>query len=66
MLKLTPKEIELLEMAKLGYKYKEIGAQLGIAQGTIKNRMQLIYAKLQSVNRVDAVVKAVKAGYISL
>lgn len=63
---LTPYEIEILDLVKLGYKDKEIGAELGIALGTVKQHLQFIYAKLGAVNRVDAVVKALRAGYLQL
>jgi len=66
MLKLTPKEIKIIDLVKLGYKDREIGAELGIALQTVKNHMQLICVKLQAVNRVDAIIKALQAGYISL
>jgi two-component system NarL family response regulator len=66
MLKLTPREIEILEMVKLGHKDKEIATVLSIALQTVKNHMYLICAKLQAVNRVDAIVKAIRAGYIEI
>jgi len=65
-LKLTPREIQILEMVKLGYKDRETGATLGISLQTVKNHMQLICVKLQAVNRVDAVVKALRNCYISI
>ena len=66
MLKLTPKEFQILEMVKLGYEDKQIGAELSIKTQTVKNHMQDIFHKLNAVNRVDAVVKALKLGYLSL
>lgn len=66
MLKLTPKEIQILEMVKLGYKDREIGAELWITPSTVKQHLQLIFARLGAVNRVDAVVKGLRAGYLSL
>lgn len=65
-LRLTPKEIQILDLIKLGYDDKKIATELGIATGTVKAHLQLIFAKLQAVNRVDAVVKAIRAGYLSL
>jgi len=63
---LTPREVEILALVKLGYSNNKTGPQLGISPQTVKNRLQVIYAKLQATNRVDAVVKAVKAGYLQL
>ena len=65
-LRLTPKEIHILDLVKLGYDNKRIAAELGIAPKTVKGHLQLIFAKLQAVNRVDAVIKALRSGYISL
>lgn len=65
-LKLTPNEIQILDLAKLGYDNKRIAADMGITPKTVTGRFQLIFAKLQAVNRVDAVVKALRAGYLSL
>lgn len=64
--KLTPKEIEILDLIKLGYADKQIASKLGIASGTIKDHLQLIFARLSAANRTDAVVKALNAGYIKL
>jgi len=66
MLKLTPREIQILDMVKLGYKDKETSVELEIGLQTVKNHMHLICVKLQAVNRVDAVVKAIRVGYLSL
>lgn len=65
-LRLTPREIQILDLVKLGYEDKRIGAEVGIAPQTVRVHLQFIFAKLQAVNRVDAVVKALRAGYLSL
>lgn len=63
---LTPREVNILDLVKLGYTDKEIGSGLGLTPGTVKQHLQLIFARLQAVNRVDAVVRAIRAGYIQL
>jgi DNA-binding NarL/FixJ family response regulator len=66
VLKLTSREIQILELVKLGYDDRQIGAELSIKTQTVKNHMQGIFHKLDAVNRVDAVVKALQSGYLSL
>lgn len=63
---LTPRQIEILDLIKRGYAAKEVASRLGISAQTIKNHMSVIFRKLDAVNSVDAVIKAIKAGYISL
>jgi len=65
-LELTPRELEILDLVKLGYLDNMIASKLGVSVGTVKNHLQLAFAKLQAINRTDAVVKALKAGYIKL
>jgi len=65
-LTLTPREIQILQLIKLGYRDRETGAKLGITQQSVKNRFTYIASKLGAVNRVDAVVKAIRLGYLSL
>ena len=62
---LTTKEVEILNLVKLGHTNNEICAELGMSSGSVKSHMQLIFAKLQAANRVDAVIRAIRAGYLS-
>lgn len=63
---ITPREVQILDLVKLGYEDKRVGAELGITPQSVKSHLQLIFAKLQAVNRVDAVIRALRAGYLSL
>ena len=63
---LTPTEISILDLVKLGYTDRKIASELGVSPGTVKQHLQLAFAKLQASNRVDAVVRALRAGYIQL
>lgn len=65
-LRLTPREVQVLDLVKLGYQDKRIAEEMGISPRTVRIYLQLIFTKLEAVNRVDAVVKALRAGYISL
>ncbi|PWU04003.1 MAG: DNA-binding response regulator [Bacteroidetes bacterium] len=55
--KLSNRENEILELLAKGLLYKEISAQLGIAQETVRKHVYHIYEKLHVNNRVEAVNK---------
>jgi len=63
---LTRREVEVLNLVKLGHTDKEIASDLGLSVESVKTHLQLIFAKLQARNRVDAVIKALRAGYLQL
>ncbi|MHB8105587.1 MAG: LuxR C-terminal-related transcriptional regulator, partial [Dehalococcoidales bacterium] len=57
---LTPREIEILEYIAQGYLNKQIAAELGISEQTIKNHVTSILRKLNANARTEAVVVAIK------
>jgi DNA-binding NarL/FixJ family response regulator len=62
--KLTPREIEVLELIVKGETNKEIGDTLCVAESTVKNHLRNILAKLHLKNRVQAAAYAVREGLI--
>ncbi len=54
-LPLTQREQEILQQLSKGYLYKEIGDQLGITTGTVKQHIHKIYDKLQVSNKTEAI-----------
>lgn len=58
--KLSGKEIEVLKLMASGFSNKEIAASLHNAEGTIKNHISSLIAKLQVRDRTQAVVKAIE------
>lgn len=54
-LPLTPRELEILNLLSKGLLYKEIGDQLGITIGTVKQHIHKIYDKLQVSNKTEAI-----------
>lgn len=60
---LTEREIEVLRLMAGAYNNREIAAALGCAEGTIKNHVASILAKLGARDRMLAVLRAVDAGY---
>lgn len=52
---LTARESEVLKLAALGSRNKEIGRALGITEGTVKMYLHSIYQKLGVTNRMEMV-----------
>lgn len=63
---LTPREVEILQYIAQGYLNKQIAAELGISEQTIKNHVTSILRKLNANARTEAVVVAIKQGLISI
>jgi DNA-binding NarL/FixJ family response regulator len=63
---LTPREEEVLHLLVEGLSNKEIGARLHLTEGTIKNYVSNIIAKLQANDRTHAVVTALRRGLVDL
>lgn len=55
VLPLTTREQEILELLAKGMQYKEIGDELNITHGTVKQHIHKIYDKLQVSNRTEAI-----------
>jgi DNA-binding NarL/FixJ family response regulator len=63
---LTPREIEILQYIAKGYLNKQIAAELGISEQTIKNHVTSILRKLNANARTEAVVVAIRQGLIKI
>ncbi len=63
---LTPREEEVLDLLAEGLSNKEIGARLHLTEGTVKNYVSAIIAKLQANDRSHAVVTAIRRGLVDL
>lgn len=50
---LTPREVEVARLAAIGFRSRDIGAQLGISPGTVKLHLHSIYSKLDITSRVE-------------
>lgn len=61
---LTGREREILRLMAAGFNNKEIADALGPSEGTIKNHVSNILAKLGVRDRVRAVLKGLELGYI--
>jgi len=58
-LHLTDREISILRLVAGGYSNKEIGRSLHLSEGTVKNYMSDLLAKLDCRDRTHAVLKAI-------
>jgi DNA-binding NarL/FixJ family response regulator len=61
---LSERELEVLRLVARGASNKEIAAGLVIAEGTVKNHLTNILAKLDVTDRTEAAVKARELGLI--
>ena len=63
---LTPRELEVLGLMKLGRTNREIAGDLAISLGTAKNHVEHIISKLGASDRTRAVVQGLELGLIDL
>lgn len=63
---LTSREIEVLQLISQGLRNKEVGAMLGITEGTVQIHVKNIFAKLGVNDRTGAVQVAVRRGLIHM
>ncbi len=64
--RLTPREVEVLGLLAEGLANKQIGAELGISDHTVKFHVASIYAKLEAANRIEAVQAGLRQGLLSV
>ena len=63
---LSERELEVLRLAAHGLTNKAIAAELGVSDRTVQGHMASIYGKLAVVSRTEAVIKALKLGWLVL
>lgn len=63
---LSPRELDVLQHVAKGLSNKEIAAQLGVVEGTVKIHVANIFSKLGVSDRTQALVTAVKRGIIQI
>ena len=61
---LSSRELEVLEHLTAGRSNKEIATQLGVAEGTVKNHMSQVLAKLGVLDRTQAALRARELGLL--
>jgi two-component system, NarL family, response regulator len=65
-IKLTERELEVLQLIAKGMSNAEIGTTLQIVEGTVKSHVNSILSKLDVKDRTQAVIVALKRGLIRL
>lgn len=63
---LSPRELEVLQLIVKGRSNKEIGADLGLAENTVKNHIKMIFEKLRVADRTQAATTALQRGLAHL
>lgn len=63
---LTERELEVLRLVGRGLTNQGIGAELGISDRTVQGHLANIYGKLSVSTRTEAVLRAVKLGWLTL
>jgi DNA-binding NarL/FixJ family response regulator len=63
---LTDREVEVLGMLLRGLANKQIAAELGISEHTVKFHVSSIYTRLNVSNRTEAVREGLRNGWITL
>jgi DNA-binding NarL/FixJ family response regulator len=63
---LSPREIEILDNIAQGMTNKQVAYELGISEQTVKNHMSSILRKLAVNDRTQAVVYAMRQGWIKM
>jgi len=62
----SAREMEVLKLATRGLSNQEIGKELHLSEHTVHGHMQHIFNKLQVSSRTEAVVCALKEGWVTL
>lgn len=60
----TPKERETLQLLARGFTYAQIAASLGVSINTVRSHVSSAYGKLQASNMAEAVMLALREGWI--
>lgn len=63
---MSPRELDVLHMLGRGLSNKEIGAELGVAEGTVKIHITSIFGKLGVSDRTKALLTAIKRGIVQI
>ena len=63
---LSKREIEVLKLVAVGMFNKEIGVELGISERTVKNHLSSIFKKIDSSDRTQAAVFAIRNGLFDI
>ena len=63
---LTQRELDILKLVTKGLSNKEIADELSLSARTVQRHLESIFNKLQVGSRTEAVVRALKEGWVTL
>jgi DNA-binding NarL/FixJ family response regulator len=63
---LTPREVEILQFLARGMSNRDIAEALYISERTVQAHLTNIFAKMQVTSRLEAVLKGIRLGWLSL
>ena len=63
---LTHRELEVLKLAAKGMSNRDIAGELGVGLRTVKGHLEIIFGKMGVKSRTEAVLEALKRGWVSL
>ncbi len=63
---LTQRELDILKLVTKGLSNKEIANELSLSARTVQRHLESIFIKLQVGSRTEAVVRALKEGWVTL
>ena len=63
---LTRREMEVLKLAAKGMNNRDIAGELGVGLRTVKGHFEVIFNKIGVSSRTEAVLEALKRGWVSL
>ena len=66
LVQLSPREVDVLRLVAKGMSNKEIGAKLGVVEGTVKIHVANIFSKMGVSDRTEAIVLASQRGIIDI
>ncbi|HZO26566.1 MAG TPA: LuxR C-terminal-related transcriptional regulator [Chloroflexota bacterium] len=61
---LTPRDLEILSLLVLGQTNRQIGMQVRLGPGTVRNHLSRIFRKLGVNSRTEAAVRALELGLV--
>jgi DNA-binding NarL/FixJ family response regulator len=62
---MTAREMEILRLVVDGLTNQQIAARLHLSAGTVRNRLGLLFPKLDVINRAQAAARAVELGLVN-